>query len=372
MRRAIVGLTGCGAVLAVVVVLAASASGSARPGAAQGDQAAATATRAAEEAELAELRTQVAELSTEVAQPGGEEPLAGRLGGPGASFDAAYGAPTAFVGADQVGYDVEGVGRLTVTFVDDRAHRLVVSPARPPAKPSTEPDPADWTLAEALDVARRFAPADAELGDDLLDRAAGDAPATATSGALAGEGAADGAGACLPAPVSFTVDVTTPTPETVSAVTLNAAVEGQVEAEATPAVETVEVPEEGGTVARSSLPGVVTVNGIRIEAIQVDVDAAGTEPAAGGREVAIELELENRSDAAYRFEPTDFLLVDEGTQGLTAGCGHVEPAIAAGELPPGESVTGWVTFQLPADFEPERFVHLIGGSTSTRIEFFLE
>jgi hypothetical protein len=31
-----------------------------------------------------------------------------------------------------------------------------------------------------------------------------------------------------------------------------------------------------------------------------------------------------------------------------------------------------VTFGVPADFEPERFVHLIGGATSARIEFFLD
>ena len=47
----------------------------------------------------------------------------------------------------------------------------------------------------------------------------------------------------------------------------------------------------------------------------------------------------------------------------TTICGGVEPAIAGGELKPGESAQGWVTFQAPNNFAPAKFMFYASGAT---------
>src|SRR5581483_11943174 len=73
--------------------------------------------------QLSDLQTRVAVLSTQVADLGGADPeeIAGRLGGRRAGFDHLYGAPAAYPAPDQVEYHVADVGRLLVTFANDRA-----------------------------------------------------------------------------------------------------------------------------------------------------------------------------------------------------------------------------------------------------------
>ncbi|MDP9365539.1 MAG: DUF4352 domain-containing protein [Chloroflexota bacterium] len=400
MRRTMLGLGAAGALL--ILILVATVSG-ARPGtrassaqdaatptslanvrvvqagagtpSPQDPGADATATRAAEEAELADLRTRVAGLSTEVARLGGtgavedEAALAGRLGGQRGGFDAAYGPAVASSGDDEVAYDVPDVGRATVTFDDGRAVQVVVSPDRPADKPVSEEDPADWSLARAQEIAASFAPEDADLPEPERARPAEGRESSGESRALA-DAATPTADAC---PVeetgAFTVDYTTPTRNTVSVVTLT--LRGGAAAEPDPPLT--RLPGPGGSVTRvrSSLPsGLTNVNGVTLRGIQARLDAEGEEPAGeNGRYVAVELEIENGTIRELVYEPEHFVLTDAEGRELLAACGGVERAILAGELAPGESVAGWVSFLVPEDFDPEAFTYLVNGSNGTLIVF---
>ena len=372
MSRGKLGLVGLGVLL--TLVLLAVAPSSARPNSAQDGEVDPTATRQAEEAELADLRTRVAGLATEVARLGGgeQEALTGRLGGSRTGFDDAYGPPAAFIGADQVAYDVPEVGRLTVTFEEDRAVRLVISPPRPADKPNSEADAADWSIAEAGDVATRFAPADAELGDLTRDRAADGLVTTGTSTALTTGTGTPTASGCVPTGGgSFTVSFTRPTRETVSAVTLELAPDAAIPPTPAPPSE-----RRGGganVFAASSLPGETTVNQVRVRGIQARFDAEAMEaPVEDGSSVAVELEIENQTEGSLEYAPGHFLLVDEDGRELSAVCGGVEPELSAGEIGPGESAEGWVSFLLPEGFEPARFEYRINGAPGIRVVFLLD
>lgn len=359
------------ALILLVVVTGPMAAGSGRAADVGGD-AGGTATPTGEgtPAEVEELRSQVAALSTEVARLAGDEDetLAGRLGGERGGFTVAYGPPLAYLGPDDVVYEVAEVGRLTAGFVDERARRLVVVPDRPEEKPSDEADPADWSLAEAEEVALRFAPADAAFGEEGLATAlaaTGDEaePATGSSEALAVVAAPLEAGACPTAGgQTFGVAFTRPTEETVSAITLELAAGDGGAVAAGELVEAEDGRTRGGAsaVANSSLGGVVTVNGIRVEAFntRADAEVEGVDAPAEGNLFAVEIAVENGTERALGYQPSDFVLVDPDGRELSAACGGVEPAIAIGELAPGEALEGWVTFVLPEEFEPERFVFL--------------
>lgn len=318
-------------------------------------------------AEIEDLRSQVSALSTEVARLTGEEneALAARLGGERGGFTVAYGPPIAYLGPDDVVYEYEVsdgepalAGRVTASFAEGRATRLVVVPDRPFEKPLDEADAADWDPAEAMTPIRAFLPGDAEA--ESVDLAEVD-EFTGASEALAGAlGAAD-AGACTPSGgTGFVVSLTRPTAETISTIILEATEGGGGIA----AGELVE-PDQGRTrggasaVANSSLGGVVTVNGIRVQAFnsRPDAEVEGVTPDEGSF-YAVEVEIENDGQRPLRYQPSDFVLVDADGQELSAGCGGVEPVVESGEIAPGEAVSGWVTFVLPDGFEPTRFVFL--------------
>jgi hypothetical protein len=369
MRRSLIGSGVLGALL-VGAIVAYTTDGGAQPGAAQdaAETPEATATRAAEEAELADLRTQVAELSTEVARlSGAGEAVLGRLGGARGGFAEEYGEPVTFVGPDQAIYDVSDVGRLTATFADGLAKQLVVVPPRPPDKPIDEADSADWTLDQAREIARRFAPADATFDEELPGDVSGVVEAGSSEALATALGpAADEAAACPPAAGSgaFTITFTQPTAETVSAITLAAAAAPSElpTTEVTPADQG-RTGRGGGAVANSSLGGTVTVNGIRAQAHGARSDVEGTRaPAADHRFYAVEATIANQTDRPLAYDLVDFVLVDDQGRELTAICGGAEPAITRGELAPGDEVEGWITFQVPVDFTPTRFVYLVDSA----------
>lgn len=346
-------------------------SGGGRTGAVQ-DGTAATATRAAEEAELTALRTQVADLSTEVARLGGAdaEALAGRLGGDRAGFEEAYGAATAYIGDDQAVYAVAEIGRVTVTFEEGRAVRLVVSPDRPQEKPSDEADPADWSLDEATAYAAEFVPIDSELGG-FAEAEDGTLTATGSSAALAEDAATPVATACPPAgDVAFVATLTNPTPETVSALTIELAPDAPLTAP-TPA-PAAERPSSGGrALVTSSLGGSTAVNGVRVRGIQLRTDEAAAS-GGGGETVAVELGVENETGGDLLLNPEDFVLVDGREREVPAFCGGVEPILVGEEIPAGETLQGWVSFRVPERFNPERVVYLVNGAPNTRIAFVLD
>jgi hypothetical protein len=119
------------------------------------------------------------------------DPLAARLGGIRAGFETAYGPPADGSADDAARYAVRGYRRVDVTYAGDRAVGITLVADRPPDAPRDEPAAGDWGLAKAEELARRFLPPDAEVGDP---RRPGDRPVLVTgcaSAALAA--AADGA-----------------------------------------------------------------------------------------------------------------------------------------------------------------------------------
>jgi hypothetical protein len=119
----------------------------------------------------------------------------------------------------------------------------------------------------------------------------------------------------------------------------------------------------GNAVANSSLGGSVTVNGIQVQAFQIQPNAEGVAmPAPGQAFTAIDVFIGNQTDHNVTYGLADMVLVDAQGREVPAICGGVEPAITEGELAPGESVEGWVTFQAPADFVPVRFVFLVDNA----------
>ncbi len=368
MGRRTLGLASIG-VFAVAVVMVVGAF-PATPGAAQ-DSVDATATRTAEEAELTALRTQVAVLSTEVANRGGEsESLVARLGGFRAGFDEAFGPPTAFVAADQVTYERETGERVTVTFENDRASRLVVTSPRPANTSLTEADPADWPLAEAQEIAADYAPADAEFTEPSENEDGSAFVATGTSEDLVAPESTPIADACVTEGVAGGLEIvfTTPTTDTVSAITLSLTGEETFASAQEPRSPVRSSRGGGRTVAASSLPGTTTVNGIQVRGIQAR-DERGDDDEEGT--LAVELAIENQTDGTLLVAPEHLVLVDEDERELSAVCGGEEPSIAGVEIEAGDSAEGWANFVIPEEFEPVQFAYFVNGESSTRVVFII-
>lgn len=316
----------------------------------------ATPVAAFEEARMADLQTRVADLSTQVAELGGADDaaLAGRLGGQRAGFDALYGAPVAYLGPGQVQYDVPGVGRTAVTFADGIADRIAIVSPRPPDLPLAEADAGDWTPDRAREIASAFAPADAPLPPDF---AIAPELAAFTSTALgAATATADAAGCVAAGPRAFSVTAAMPDADHVAAVEL---VLGDPVAAPSVAESGGRANRGAGAVANSSLGGVVSVNGLRIEATQARDRADGARPAAEGQSwFAVELMVENGARRPVSFALADFVLVDVAGNELTAVCGGADPMFPLAEIGRNDAAEGWVSFQVPADFQPQQLVVL--------------
>jgi hypothetical protein len=87
-------------------------------------------------------------------------------------------------------------------------------------------------------------------------------------------------------------------------------------------------------------------------------------PAPGERYVALEaleLTVENLGDEPLPIGAADFQLEDAAGGSSPALCGGVGPTLAGDPLPPGESRSGWVTFEVTASAEPERIVYQAPG-----------
>lgn len=94
-------------------------------------------------------------------------PLDTRLGGTRESFEAAYGEPVGEADERFGDYDIEGFGAsAAAVFYEGRLARIQVFADRDLEDvPLSQPHEADWTVEEAIEVAERFAPTDAELGE---------------------------------------------------------------------------------------------------------------------------------------------------------------------------------------------------------------
>jgi len=358
------GFVSTGVVILAFIALMTAPTAMTGMSAAQGDVPA-TATRAAELAEIDALRTQVAALSTEVARlRAASEPLDGRLGGSPDSFDRVYGTTTTSTTADETTFEAAGIGQLTVSFVDGRATRIVVTA---PDSSTTGP----WTAEAATETVRQLAPADAELGEasEVTNQ---EISLLGTSQTLA-EAIPLAIGDCESGTAgSFAARLDVPAGSTVTAITLSLE-PGGTEASGVTSSQATTSNANGGAVATVSLGGTTTVNGIRIRALQVQDPADGPRPASDGdRLVAVEIEIGNDTGDDLRYDVTHFRLAGDDGEEWQATCGGLDPAVASGEVDPGESVTGWVTFAIPAEAAATRFTYLVGGSDRVRAVFILQ
>lgn len=292
-----------------------------------------------------------------------EEALAGRLGGTREGFVEAYGDPTLYLGPDLVSFETEDGGQALVVFARDRAVQVVLLPGRPEDKPSTEPDPADWSLDEASAVAQRFLPADAEVDETRSAPLDGGSVVVGCSTALNAALEEPPTDTCPGPSAAFGVRYTMPTEETVSAVTIalrDASSPGGTASSCLPTMVTGDddAAEESGSRAVSEQ------NGIRVTFLGSELDAAGTESLPPGqRYVAVHVTIENRSDETFHFALDDFQVTDTGGQAYPAVCGGATPAITRGGLAPGELIRGSISFVVPENVEPEWFVYTRDGST---------
>lgn len=391
MRRGTLGVAGLVAILLAAMLIISLLPGGGARGGAQEASTPPEGTPPAEPPSVEALQTQVAVRDTEIELLGGValNLISGRLGGSQASFDADFGGAVGYVDINQnvspepplegdpvqILYAVPEVGQIAVTFANGRAVGIDVSPERTADRPLNEADDADWTLDQANQIGSQFAPADASAGT-LVSEQTAPAPGVeltveATSEALAVlfPPVADGSCGPAPAPGVFTATLTFSTADRISALSYatgggaSGATAGSL-APTTPTEPGQGRSERGGSaVANSSLGGSVTVNGIQLQAFQIRPNAEGVATAAPDQTLtAISVSIGNRTDHNVTFDLPDLVLVDAEGREVPAICGGVDPAITQGELAPGETIEGWVTFQAPADFVPVRFVFLIDNA----------
>jgi hypothetical protein len=98
-----------------------------------------------------------------------EAGLDGRLGGSRAGFESVYGEPV----DDEffIEYDIEDCGTVFTSYFEDEVviDIAIFSPREDEEKEFTEPDEADWTVAQAEQIVKNFLPTDAEDGDTLVE-----------------------------------------------------------------------------------------------------------------------------------------------------------------------------------------------------------
>ncbi|MDQ3692289.1 MAG: DUF4352 domain-containing protein [Chloroflexota bacterium] len=387
MRRERVGLVAVAAVLLAALVMIPLRSGPESFSAAQD-----AGTPPPEPPSVEALQTQIAVLEAELALVGGVELelIRGRLGGSRASFDAAYGAPVGYVDAEanvspdpplegdsaQLIYDAADIGEVTATFTNGRATHLTVTPPRSAAQLLPGLGETAWTLEEANAIGSRFSPADASAGTLISEQTAPAAgvelTVQASSAALAAlfpRQVADGSCGPVAEVGTFTATLLFSSAEEISAVTYATGGTAAGSAVGSLAPTTPSEPgrgraDRGGNAnVTSSLGGRVTANGVQVEAFQIRPDADGVAaPAADQVLTAIDVAITNNTNHNVTYDLPDFVLVDSEGREVAAICGGLDPAITLGELAPGESIAGWVTFQAPADFVPVRFVFLVDNA----------
>jgi len=259
---------------------------------------------------------------------------------------------------------VPDVGRVTVTFTDGRAARIVAVAPRDAARALGEPDPADWTPARAAEILARFAPADADAAALQPADVTAAQQLAGSSRALQSARAAAGPASCGPAgPRGFTASYTAGSLDHVAAVELALGPEDAAAAPPTP--ERAGRASRGArAVANSSIGGVVSVNGLRMQAVDVDENVL---PGAGAS-LAVEISVDNQTRRPVKFQPTDFVLVDADGYEIPASCAGPEPILAQAEIGRNESVEGWITFAIPEGFVPQKVVVL---AADARVGFAL-
>lgn len=97
-----------------------------------------------------------------------------------------------------------------------------------------------------------------------------------------------------------------------------------------------------------------TIDGVEVRLPLIDSEPKlpGGTPSATASYTAVEIVITNRSTGPLSYHPQDFQVTDCLGNVVSAIAGGVEPAIIGGQLPPGATVAGWLTFAMPASNVP--------------------
>jgi hypothetical protein len=127
---------------------------------------------------------------------------------------------------------------------------------------------------------------------------------------------------------------------------------------------TVSEPAPGATRLRAALGETLTLSGHDGQAVAVSVGAVA-DPATGSlppnrghRYVAIRIRAENVGGVMYRDTPSNgaYLVDDAGHQHGADIADSVLPALGSPRIRPGSVETGFITFEVPEDVMPLRFL----------------
>ena len=305
-----------------------------------------------------DLESRISALATEIAQLAGpeDEVVVGRLGGRREGFDQRFGRPVAFLDDGTVTFALENGLLLDLATADGRATSVVIRTADGTA---LTPDAALNTLALVVpaDVIIVGSPASEmstmTLQSDALGRARAKRDRTGCSATAAN---------------GFTVAYAYSGDGTIASVT-TAVTESEVIAMPQP-TKGDRSARGASAVANTSLGGVVAVNGLKIRVLDVDRAPSLEAPLPDDTTaVAFKVEFTNDSRRPLRLSPENALVVDADAMELVAICAGPQPSLIPAEIAPGETVTGWITFAIPADFVAQRFVL---QSDDVRVGFSLD
>ncbi len=80
-------------------------------------------------------------------------------------------------------------------------------------------------------------------------------------------------------------------------------------------------------------------------------------PKEGTRWVAVDVSLENTGTAQINYNPFFAKLKTADNREYNPTVGAAEPSLKSGEQRPGETVRGWITFEIPADARPATLIY---------------
>ncbi|RJR28926.1 DUF4352 domain-containing protein [Candidatus Microgenomates bacterium] len=80
-------------------------------------------------------------------------------------------------------------------------------------------------------------------------------------------------------------------------------------------------------------------------------------PKQGNKFVAVDVTLKNNGDEAYSYNVLEFSLQDNKDYSYTNAATDIEPYITVGAIQPGQSVRGFIAFEIPKENEPVKIVY---------------
>ena len=105
--------------------------------------------------------------------------------------------------------------------------------------------------------------------------------------------------------------------------------------------------------------GAATSDNVRVQLLQIEAGADADLAIEGADVYVVEVSIDNLRSDVLTFALEDFVLLDCDDQVYTAQADGLEPTLAPGDVAPGDSARGWLTFALPPGAQPAGFVYRI-------------